>query len=157
MSLFEQGLFSGDALKDSTSDNTTEPNMPYKLGTSFENSPLSYNSALNRVESSTAFYAPTLVSDPGTLELGNINVDSANTVIGLLNKSDGQRSLLVQQMYDDTGSKDVTIDTLGSTPKYLCVRLIKLCTSLKYGSRNNWSENSVAFLLINFLCKTKPS
>ncbi len=97
-----------------TTDNTTQDYIPIKDTGAFEDSPLKLNTTLDRVESSKTFYAPTLVSDPGTVILGNLQIDSGSHVLGVLNSATGQRALIVEQHYDETGSTPSLIYNLGA-------------------------------------------
>ncbi len=82
----------------------TNQTIPVKGVSQLEDSLITFNSTLDRYESEKAFYAPTLESDPGTLVLGNLNIDSANHSIGVENKASGQKGIVLSQNYDNLGS-----------------------------------------------------
>jgi len=69
------------------------------------NSSITYNTTLDRYESTKEFYATKLSSEPGTLELGNLSIDSSNHGIGIRNIGDGQKSIVLAQRYDETGTE----------------------------------------------------
>ena len=58
--------------------------------------------------------APNIMSDPGSLFLGSLKIDSAIHNIGVVNEADNLRGQAVFQRYDDTGGERAVDMTLGA-------------------------------------------
>lgn len=90
-------------------DNTTQDFMPIKDSGAFENSPISYNSTLDRLESTKDFFAPTLISDPGSVKIGDAIISSGGREITAKSLSTGNTAVFDLQSYDDTSFKKATV------------------------------------------------
>ena len=75
--IFQKAL-SSDSGAGGTTDNTTEPNIPYKVGGTFENSPLRYDSNVDEVISTSTIRAD-IIAPTGSISFEDASVLSTNT------------------------------------------------------------------------------
>jgi len=83
--------------------------IPVFVDGGVEDSFISYNPTLARMESSTPFYAPTLMSDSGSLVIGDSDISSGGRVITTRSLSTGNKAAFNLQLFDFTGYKKSTV------------------------------------------------
>ncbi|MGL5752628.1 MAG: hypothetical protein ACRCXT_18975 [Paraclostridium sp.] len=68
------------------------------------NTVLGYTVTDNLVSSSKNFFAPKILANPGTVEIGNMDVSGANNTLGVVNTTTGSRSLMIGAAYFTDGT-----------------------------------------------------
>ena len=89
-------------------DNSTEYFYLLKgVGETTEDGALKYNPVLDRNESLIPFYAPTVITDPATIEVGEgLNLSAAGVLLLARSRLTGKKYLMAYREFDDTGSYD---------------------------------------------------